>query len=160
MYSGHQRWPEARERLPEQLLLEQRFENNDGGNSEYLGEELPWLREGTNAEASMICSRKREDSRMEEGVEKSKWSHKVMGRECVGGVEAAVTAVRSSWGQGGGRGDGSGPSLINLPVRQAPDGLACKESACDSGAAGAVVRSLDQEDPLEEEIETHSSILA
>ena len=62
MYSGHQRWPEARERLPGKFLLEQRFENNDGVNSEYLGEELPWLREGTNTDASMICSRKREDS--------------------------------------------------------------------------------------------------
>lgn len=57
MYSGHERWPEARERLPGKLLLEQRFENNDGVNSEYLGE-LPWLREGTNTDAS-ICSRKK-----------------------------------------------------------------------------------------------------
>ena len=35
-----------------------------------------------------------------------------------------------------------------------------KESACYAGDAGLWVLSLDQEDPLEEEMVTHSSILA
>ena len=159
MYSGRERWPEARERLPGKLLLEQRFENNDGVDSEYLGEELPWLREGTNTDAS-ICSRKKEDSSMKEGVEKSRWSQQGNGQGVCGWEEAAVTVMRSSWGQDGGKGGGSVPSLlINLPVRQAPKGLACKKSTCNSEAAGDVLRSLDQEDPLEEETATHTSIL-
>ena len=40
-----------------------------------------------------------------------------------------------------------------------PDGSAGKESACNAGDTGDVVRSLDWEDPLEEEMATHSSIL-
>ena len=108
-----------------------------------------------------IVSRKREDSRMEQGVERRRWSQQGNGQGMCGWGEAAVTGVRSSWGQDGGRGGGSVPSLlINLPVIQAPSGLVCKKSACNSGAAGDVVRSLDQEDPLEEETATHSSILA
>ena len=38
-----------------------------------------------------------------------------------------------------------------------PGGSDSKESICN---AGDLVQSLDQEDPLEEEIVTHSSILA
>ena len=88
---------------------------------------------------------------MEQGVERRRWSQQGNGQGMCGWGEAAVTGVRSSWGQDGGRGGGSVPSLlINLPVIQAPSGLVCKKSACNSGAAGDVVRSLDQEDPLED----------
>ena len=38
--------------------------------------------------------------------------------------------------------------------------LSGKESACSAGDAGDMVWSLGQEDPLEEEMATHSSILA
>ena len=35
-----------------------------------------------------------------------------------------------------------------------------KECACNAGDTGDIVRSLGQKDPLEEEMATHSSILA
>ena len=38
--------------------------------------------------------------------------------------------------------------------------LSCKESACQCGRGETRVRSLDREDPLEEEMATHTSILA
>ena len=41
-----------------------------------------------------------------------------------------------------------------------PDGSAGKESACNAGDTGTQVRSLDQEDPLQEEMATHFRILA
>lgn len=75
-YSGHQRWPEAREGLPGKLLLEQRFEIRDGMNSEYLGGERT---AGVNTDASVTCSRNREDSSMEGGRKVDETS-KVMGR--------------------------------------------------------------------------------
>jgi len=39
------------------------------------------------------------------------------------------------------------------------DGLVGKESACHAGDTGDTGRALSQEDPLEEEMATHSSIL-
>ena len=41
-----------------------------------------------------------------------------------------------------------------------PGGSAGKESACNTGATEAWVQSLGREDPLEEEMATHSSVLA
>ena len=41
-----------------------------------------------------------------------------------------------------------------------PDGSRVKNSPTDEGDAEDEVQSLDQEDPLEEEMVTHSSILA
>ena len=41
-----------------------------------------------------------------------------------------------------------------------PDGSAGKESACNAGDAETQVQSLGWKDPLEEEMATHSSILA
>ena len=41
-----------------------------------------------------------------------------------------------------------------------PQWLSGKESACDAGDAGDAVRSLGQEDPLEKEMATQSSIRA
>ena len=41
-----------------------------------------------------------------------------------------------------------------------PDGSSGKESACSVGDTGNAVRSLDQEDPLEEEMATPFTILA
>jgi len=38
--------------------------------------------------------------------------------------------------------------------------LSGKESACNAGDAGDIVQYLGREDPLEEEMGTHSSILA
>ena len=44
--------------------------------------------------------------------------------------------------------------------RDFPDGSAGKELACNAGDIGSLGRSLGQEDPLEKEMATHSSILA
>ena len=41
-----------------------------------------------------------------------------------------------------------------------PNGLAAKQSACNAGGTGASNSILVREDPLEEEMATHSSILA
>ena len=41
-----------------------------------------------------------------------------------------------------------------------PQWLGSKESACSAGNMETLVRSLGWEDPLEEEMTTHSSILA
>ena len=41
-----------------------------------------------------------------------------------------------------------------------PQWLSSKESACSAGDMETLVRSLGWEDPLEEEMTTHSSILA
>ena len=41
-----------------------------------------------------------------------------------------------------------------------PGGSAVKNSSANARAAGGAVQSLGQEDPLEEEMATHSSILA
>ena len=49
----------------------------------------------------------------------------------------------------------SGVSSVNNGL---PRWLASKESTCNAGDTG--VQSLDQEDPLEEEVATPSSILA
>lgn len=54
-----ERWPEARERLPGKLLWNKRFENNDGVNSEYLGEELPWLRKGQTQMLAYVVGKRR-----------------------------------------------------------------------------------------------------
>ena len=45
-----------------------------------------------------------------------------------------------------------------LSVIFLPDGSAGKESACNAGSRGDSGWSLAQEDPLEEEMATHSSI--
>ena len=54
------------------------------------------------------------------------------------------------------------PCDLRDPVSQIglPWWLSGKEFACNTGAAGDMVWSLGQEDPLEEEMATHSSILA
>ena len=41
-----------------------------------------------------------------------------------------------------------------------PDGSVGKESACDEGDKGDIGSPLGRENPLEEEMATHSSILA
>ena len=41
-----------------------------------------------------------------------------------------------------------------------PDGSVGKESTCNAGDTGDMVKSLGGEDPLEKEMATHSSILA
>ena len=53
--------------------------------------------------------------------------------------------------------------LLNDPfewIYVFPLWLSGKESACNAGDAGDIVQSLGREDPLEEEMGTHSSILA
>ena len=54
--------------------------------------------------------------------------------------------------------------LAFLKKKGLPGRLRCKESACEAGDLPAVkqkgLRSLGREDPLEEEMETHCSILA
>ena len=56
-----------------------------------------------------------------------------------------------------GRGEASHPSLLKLSsLLGLPRWLSGKEPTCQAGDSG----SLDQEDPLEEEMATHSSILA
>ena len=47
-----------------------------------------------------------------------------------------------------------------LELSRLPQWLSGKESACNAGAEETQVRSLGQEDPLEEGMATHSSILA
>ena len=47
-----------------------------------------------------------------------------------------------------------------LTILGFPGGAVVKNPPASAGGAGDVVRSLGQEDPLEEEMATHSSILA
>ena len=48
----------------------------------------------------------------------------------------------------------------HLPLPSLPWWLSGKESTYNAGSAGTWVQSLGQEDPLEEDMATHSSILA
>ena len=50
--------------------------------------------------------------------------------------------------------------LLLLNVKEFPDGSAVQESACHAGDQEMWDRSLGQEDTLEEEMATHSNILA
>ena len=50
--------------------------------------------------------------------------------------------------------------LPSETLKGLPRWLNGKESACNAGDAGDVVRSLGWEDPLEKEMLTHPSILA
>ena len=70
-------------------------------------------------------------------------------------------AARGSGGTGLGEGGVFFFFLIYLYVlfRGLPNGSACKESTCDVGDAGDLGSAPGQEDPLEEEMVTHSSIL-
>ena len=49
--------------------------------------------------------------------------------------------------------------LYIVVIHGLPSGSAGKESACNSGATEARVQRLGREDPLEEEMATHSSVL-